>query len=151
MDLSEYSLVKQMNRIIETQDNLAISKDIEIEFNAPKNDIVIFADEARLEQVWTNLLNNAIKYTDDHGVVTIDMKKTAKFVEVSIQDTGIGMSKEAISHIFERFYRSDKSRSIEGNGLGLSIVKRIIELHHGTIDVSSIEDGGSEFVVKLPQ
>ena len=151
MELSEYSLVEQMKRVIETQDNLAISKDIEIEFIEPKNDIVIFADEARLEQVWTNLLNNAIKYTDDHGVVTINMKKTVKFVEVSIQDTGIGMSKEAISHIFERFYRSDKSRSIEGNGLGLSIVKRIVELHHGTIDVSSIEDGGSEFSVKLPQ
>ncbi len=151
MELAEFSLVKQMNRVIETQDNLALSKDIEIEFNEPKNDIVIFADESRLEQVWTNLLNNAIKYTNDHGVVTIDMKKTSKFVEVRIQDTGIGMSKEAISHIFERFYRQDKSRSIEGNGLGLSIVKRIIDLHHGTIDVSSIEDGGSEFVIKLPQ
>ena len=151
MDLSEFSLVKQMKRVIETQDNLAISKDIEIEFNEPKNDIVIFADESRLEQVWTNLLNNAIKYTNEHGVVTIEMKKTAKFVEVSIQDTGVGMSKEAISHIFERFYRQDKSRSIEGNGLGLSIVKRIVDLHHGTIDVSSIEDGGSEFVIKLPQ
>ena len=151
MDLSEFSLVKQMKRVIETQDNLAISKDIEIEFNEPKNDIVIFADESRLEQVWTNLLNNAIKYTNEHGVVTIDMKKTVKFVEVSIQDTGVGMSKEAISHIFERFYRQDKSRSIEGNGLGLSIVKRIVDLHHGTIDVSSIEDGGSQFTIKLPQ
>ena len=79
------------------------------------------------------------------------MKKTTKEVEVSIEDTGVGMSKEAISHIFERFYRQDKSRSVEGNGLGLSIVKRIVDLHQGTIDVKSREDGGSQFIVKLPQ
>ena len=79
------------------------------------------------------------------------MKKTSKQFEVSIQDTGVGMSKEAISHIFERFYRQDKSRSIEGNGLGLSIVKRIVDLHYCTIDVTSIVDGGSTFTVKIPQ
>ena len=151
LNTSEFSLIEQLNRVIETQDNLALSKNIEIEFKMPKNDIRIEADEARLEQVWTNLLNNAIKYTNENGVVTVCVKKTTKFVEVSVEDTGVGMSKEAISHIFERFYRQDKSRSVEGNGLGLSIVKRIIDLHHGTIDVESIEDGGSKFTVYLPQ
>ena len=151
LDISEFSLIEQLNRVIETQDNLALAKDIEIEFHTPKNDIRVEADEARLEQVWINLVNNAIKYTNDHGVVTIEVKKTSKEVEVSIQDTGVGMSKEAISHIFERFYRQDKSRKVEGNGLGLSIVKRIVDLHHGTIDVISVEDGGSQFIVKLPQ
>lgn len=151
LELSEFSLIEQLNRVIETQDNLALAKDIEIEFHRPKNDIKIEADEARLEQVWTNLVNNAIKYTNEHGVVTIEVKKTSKEIEVSIQDTGVGMSKEAISHIFERFYRQDKSRSVEGNGLGLSIVKRIVDLHKGTIDVVSVEDGGSQFTVKLPQ
>ena len=96
-------------------------------------------------------MNNAIKYTNENGVVTITVKKTSKEVEVMIEDTGVGMSKEAISHIFERFYRQDKSRSIEGNGLGLSIVKRIIDLHQGVIDVESREDGGSRFMIKLPQ
>lgn len=151
LDMSEFSLIEQLNRVIETQDNLALSKNIEIEFQIPKNDIRIEADEARLEQVWINLVNNAIKYTNEDGVVTISVKKTSKEVEVSIEDTGVGMSKEAISHIFERFYRQDKSRSVEGNGLGLSIVKRIVDLHHGTIDVKSREDGGSQFIVKLPQ
>lgn len=151
LDISEFSLIEQLNRVIETQDNLALAKDIEIEFHTPKNDIRVEADEARLEQVWINLVNNAIKYTNEHGVVTIEVKKTSKEVEVSIQDTGVGMSKEAISHIFERFYRQDKSRKVEGNGLGLSIVKRIVDLHHGTIDVISVEDGGSQFIVKLPQ
>ncbi|WP_028042370.1 sensor histidine kinase [Candidatus Stoquefichus massiliensis] len=151
IETSEFSLIEQLNRVIETQDNLAMSKNIEIEFNIPKNDVIIEADESRLEQVWINLVNNAIKYTNDNGVVTISIKKTSKEVEVTIQDTGVGMSKEAISHIFERFYRQDKSRSVEGNGLGLSIVKRIIDLHQGTIDVKSREDGGSQFIVRLPQ
>jgi len=151
LELSEFSLIEQLNRVIETQDNLALTKDIEIEFHIPKNDVKVEADEARLEQVWMNLVNNAIKYTNEHGVVTIEVKKTSKEIEVSIQDTGVGMSKEAISHIFERFYRQDKSRSVEGNGLGLSIVKRIVDLHHGTIDVVSVEDGGSQFIVRLPQ
>lgn len=137
LEVSEFSLIEQLNRVIETQDNLAISKNIEIEFDIPKNDILIEADESRLEQVWINLVNNAIKYTNENGVVTIRVKKTTKEVEVSIEDTGVGMSKEAISHIFERFYRQDKSRSVEGNGLGLSIVKRIVDLHQGTIDVKS--------------
>ena len=150
MEKEEFSLVEQLMRVIETQDDMAIRKDIEIEFNRPKNDILIQGDEARLEQVWINLINNAIKYTNEHGVVTIDVKKNVKDVEVSIADTGVGMSKEAISHIFERFYRQDKSRKIEGNGLGLSIVKRIIDLHQGTIEVVSQEDAGSVFTVRLP-
>ena len=145
LEASEFSLIEQLNRVIETQDNLALSKNIEIEFHPPKNDILIVGDESRLEQVWINLVNNAIKYTNDNGVVTIQVKKLSKAVEVKIQDTGVGMSKEAISHIFERFYRQDKSRSVEGNGLGLSIVKRIVDLHQGTINVVSREDGGSQF------
>lgn len=151
LETSEFSLIEQLNRVIETQDNFALSKNIEIEFEVPKNDIRIVGDESRLEQVWINLINNAIKYTQDDGVVMIHVKKTSKEVEVAIEDTGVGMSKEAISHIFERFYRQDKSRSVEGNGLGLSIVKRIVDLHHGRIDVVSREEGGSRFTVYLPQ
>ena len=70
--------MSKLNRVIETQDNLAMSKNIEIEFNIPKNDVRIEADESRLEQVWINLVNNAIKYTNDNGVVTISVKKTSK-------------------------------------------------------------------------
>ena len=83
-------------------------------------------------------------------MITIRVKKTSREVEVSIEDTGHGMSKEVISHIFERFYREDKARSVEGNGLGLSIVKSIIDLHHGNIDVISQVDVGSTFIIKLP-
>ncbi len=145
-----YFIVEQLSRVISTQENQAILKDIEIVFEKPRKDITVNGDEQRLEQVWINIISNAIKYTDNGGLITIKVKKTSKEVEVSIEDTGRGMSKEVISHIFERFYREDKARSVEGNGLGLSIVKSIIDLHHGNIDVISQVDVGSTFIIKLP-
>lgn len=150
LDKSEFSLIEQLNRVIEMEDNAALSKDIEIEFIHPKKEFIIEADESRMEQVWINLLSNAIKYTNEHGVVTVEVRRTPTELQVRFEDTGVGMSQDAISHIFERFYRQDKSRTIEGNGLGLSIVKRIIDLHHYKIDVESQEDVGSVFTVYIP-
>lgn len=150
LDKSEFPLIEQLNRVIEMEDNAALSKDIEIEFIHPKKEFIIEADESRMEQVWINLLSNAIKYTNEHGVVTVEVRRTPTELQVRFEDTGVGMSQDAISHIFERFYRQDKSRTIEGNGLGLSIVKRIIDLHHYKIDVESEEDVGSVFTVYIP-
>jgi len=150
LDKSEFPLIEQLNRVIEMEDNAALSKDIEIEFIHPKKEFIIEADESRMEQVWINLLSNAIKYTNEHGVVTVEVRRTPTELQVRFEDTGVGMSQDAISHIFERFYRQDKSRTVEGNGLGLSIVKRIIDLHHYKIDVESQEDVGSVFTVYIP-
>ena len=142
--------VEQMNRVISTQENQAMEKNIEIVFEMPKKEIFIEGDEQRLEQVWTNIISNAIKYTNEGGLITITMKKNSKDIEISIEDTGIGMSKEVVSHIFERFYREDKARNVEGNGLGLAIVKSIVDLHHGKIDILSQVDVGTNFIVRLP-
>ena len=150
LELTNYSLVEQMNRVISTQENQAMEKNIEIVFEMPKKEIFIEGDEQRLEQVWTNIISNAIKYTNEGGLITIAMKKTSKDIEISIEDTGIGMSKEVVSHIFERFYREDKARNVEGNGLGLAIVKSIVDLHHGKIDILSQVDVGTNFIVRLP-
>lgn len=150
LDISNYSLVNQLNRVIAGETYSAEAKNIEIVFNKPKKDILIDADEGRLEQVWTNILTNSIKYTNPNGLITIDIRRTLKDIEVSIEDTGIGMSKESLSHIFERFYREDKARNKEGNGLGLSIVKSIVDLHGGKIDVISQVDVGTTFIVHLP-
>ena len=150
LELTNYSLVEQMNRVISTQENQATEKNIEIVFEVPKKEIFIEGDEQRLEQVWTNIISNAIKYTNEGGLITITMKKNSKDIEVSIEDTGIGMSKEVVSHIFERFYREDKARNVEGNGLGLAIVKSIVDLHHGKIDILSQVDVGTNFIVRLP-
>ena len=150
LELTNYSLVEQMNRVISTQENQAMEKNIEIVFEMPKKEIFIEGDEQRLEQVWTNIISNAIKYTSEGGLITITMKKNSKDIEISIEDTGIGMSKEVVSHIFERFYREDKARNVEGNGLGLAIVKSIVDLHHGKIDILSQVDVGTNFIVRLP-
>ncbi|NIS70371.1 MAG: response regulator [Proteobacteria bacterium] len=110
-------------------------------------------DRNNLEGVFTNLVNNALKYTPGGGTVTIQAKGEGKNAMVEISDTGIGISQNDLPRIFDRFYRvkSDKTRQIVGTGLGLSIVKQIVEAHLGTISVESEEGGGSTFTVVLPK
>jgi signal transduction histidine kinase len=109
-------------------------------------------DRNNLEGVFTNLVNNAIKYTPEGGEIAIRVKGEGENVRVEVSDTGIGISKEDLSRIFDRFYRvkSEKTRQIVGTGLGLSIVKHIVEAHLGKISVESEEGGGSTFTVVLP-
>jgi len=151
LEKKKYSLIQQLQRIIDMQQGFASEKNIDIVTHFPKGDISITADEDRMEQVFINLINNAVKYTLEDGVVTVNVKRNLMDVEISIEDTGIGMSKEALTHIYDRFYRADRSRSIRGNGLGLPIVKRIIDLHHYKIGVESQEDVGSVFTITIPQ
>lgn len=151
LEKKKYSLLNQLNRIIEMQQGFAKEQKVDIVVDFPKSDIMITADENRMEQVFINLINNAVKYTLEDGVVTITVKKSLKEIEILIEDTGIGMNKEAMERVFDRFYRADKSRSIKGNGLGLSIVKRIIDLHGFKISVESQVDVGSVFKVQIFQ
>ena len=110
-------------------------------------------DEAAIAQVLFNLVENAVKYNNAGGSVTITARETDRGVEVSVTDTGIGIPQEDIPRIFERFYRVDKARSRElgGTGLGLSIVKHIIHAHRGEITVESKPGGGSTFLFTLPK
>ncbi len=116
-------------------------------------DGVIEGDRLRLRQVFTNIIVNAIKYNVVGGMVVITVKDLPKGVMVTVEDTGIGIKKEEIPKIFDRFYRSDKSRKREegGAGLGLSICKSIIEAHDGYIDVESEYGKGSKFSIWLPK
>ena len=109
-------------------------------------------DRNNLEGVFTNLVNNAIKYTPEGGEITIRIKGEGKNVRAEVSDTGIGISRNDLSRIFDRFFRvkSEKTRQIVGTGLGLSIVKPIVEAHLGMISVESEEGGGSTFIVVLP-
>lgn len=150
LNIETYSLTQQLQRVISSLEESAKSKDIDIEVNFPKKEVIIAGDQNRLEQVWINLLNNAIKYTNEEGYISVNLKRTSKDVEVMISDTGIGIDEDGLRHIFERFYREDKARAVGGNGLGLSIVKSIVELHHGSVNVKSQKDVGSEFYVTLP-
>jgi two-component system phosphate regulon sensor histidine kinase PhoR len=116
-------------------------------------DIEIEGDEERLHQVFLNVIENAVKYTLSGGEVFVKVFKNEGEAIVSVQDTGIGIPAEDIPYIFDRFYRVDKSRTsmnIPGNGLGLSIVKWIVEAHHGVISIESTENEGTLFTMKFP-
>ncbi len=122
-----------------------------IEFTAELEDrALIEADPGLLEMVWNNLFSNAIKFTPPGGSVTLSQTSDADTVYVSVSDTGCGMSEETMAHIFDKFYQGDLSHSTEGNGLGLALVKRILELTDGTISVRSEPGRGSVFTVALP-
>jgi len=111
----------------------------------------IKADSFKLEQALINLIDNAVKYTEQ-GSITLSLKRRDNRVVIEVSDTGIGISEEHLSRIFERFYVVDKSRSKKfgGTGLGLSIVKHIVLLHNGTIDVKSTPAHGTTFSISLP-
>ncbi|MCI0528376.1 MAG: ATP-binding protein, partial [Nitrospira sp.] len=113
----------------------------------------VVGDGEKLTQVMINLLDNAIKYTPDHGKIILETKQAGNTIEIAISDTGIGIPKRDLSRIFERFYRVDQARSRElgGTGLGLSIVKHIIEAHGGRVSVESELGKGSRFVLTLPK
>ncbi|MNW52043.1 Signal-transduction histidine kinase senX3 [compost metagenome] len=114
--------------------------------------VEIAGAEDLLVQAWSNLLHNSIKFTPEEGTVMISLKKTGQDAVVTISDTGIGISEADQIHIFERFYKADKSRnrSLGGSGLGLSIVKKIVDIHQGSIVVSSKPGQGAEFTIQIP-
>lgn len=114
-----------------------------------KDDVIIVSDPDLLDIVWNNLIGNAVKFTPSGGRVSVVLEEDDSEVRVYISDTGIGINKEALSHIYERFYQGDTSHQTEGNGLGLAIVKRIIEIVGGELSVDSVEGKGTTFIVKL--
>lgn len=145
-----------LNEIIENSilkiDVSAKNKAQEIITHLQDEPVNIYADKDRIEQVILNILSNSIKYTPEGGRIIVDLTVDESIVTLKIRDTGIGIPKEDIARIFERFYRVDKARSREmgGTGLGLSIAKQIIEAHEGTIEIFSEEGHGTEVHTKLP-
>ncbi len=121
-------------------------------YQLAKEPISLYADEDRIEQVLLNIISNSIKYTPDGGRIDIVIQNNGTHGVVDITDTGIGVPKEDLPRLFERFYRVDKARSREmgGTGLGLSIAKEIIDAHQGSIDIVSQEEQGTRVIVKLP-
>ncbi len=113
------------------------SKNIDLQTDIP-DDIFLRGDSELLSLVWTNLLSNALKFTPDGGTVAVSVTTDPQFITVSVADSGCGISEEAIPHIFEKFYQAEKSRSLQGNGLGLALVKRVVDIHGGMISVDSV-------------
>ena len=127
-------------------------RDKAIELDVALDELTITADEDLLSQVWLNLLHNGIKFTGQGGLIRVTLQSRGDQAEFRIADSGVGISPEDRMHIFERFYKADKSRtrSQEGSGLGLSIVKKIVDMHRGQIDVESEMGQGTTFIILLP-
>ena len=146
---NEFRLDKQLERIALTLEPQWSAKALTVEADLQK--LTMYGDEDLLSQMWLNLLHNAIKFTPEGGQVDIALSTDGESTIVRISDTGIGIAAEDQVHIFERFYKVDKARdrSIGGNGLGLSLVKKIIELHDGGITVESETGKGTVFQIVL--
>ncbi len=118
---------------------------------APELDEISWNGNRELTRlIWSNLLNNAIKFTPAGGEITIEATLDRKWLTVAVQDSGCGMTSEMITHIFDKFYQGDTSHKRKGNGLGLALVQRVVSLYGGTIAVKSEPDLGSCFTVRLP-
>ncbi|MBV7506073.1 cell wall metabolism sensor histidine kinase WalK [Bacillus sp. sid0103] len=147
-ELDLYALLKDVIAIFSEK---AQAKNIQLDLVCKQNQVMVHGDSDRLKQVFINLIANAISYTPLEGDVKIILLDHGENVRVHVKDTGIGISKEEIPRIFERFYRVDRARSRNsgGTGLGLAIVKHLIEAHHGNISVRSDLGEGSEFIIEL--
>ena len=149
-DVDIYSVFKEVYELTYTS---AKVKDIDIEYNFEHENMIIKSNRDYIKQIFLNLVDNAIKYTPNGGIVTTEVRYDDNYILIKVIDNGIGISKEDKTRIFERFYRVDKARSrdVGGTGLGLAIVKHIVKSLHGTIDVESEINIGTKFIVKIPK
>ncbi len=148
MNQKEYRLDEQLRKTILLLENKWSPKNLEFDIDLPR--LVFYGNEQLLEQAWFNILDNAVKHSPDGGTIKVCLENNHRSISVSISDEGAGMSEEVQKHIFEKFYQGDSSRTTEGNGLGLALVKRIVVLCNGTVTVKSAPGSGSVFTVTLP-
>jgi len=148
LSLSEVNISELIEEACDLFQPLAEDKGLSIEVNVPRL-CVLRCDKNKLQRVVTNLLDNAVKYASS-GKITVSAEQHNKKVIISVCDTGIGIPSSEIPHLFDRFFRVDKSRSLPGAGLGLSLVHAIVQKHGGEIKVSSSPGTGSTFTVVLP-
>lgn len=150
-NITEVDTVKILNTVISNYRPIAEEKNIQIVYEPMESMPFIKADENRVQEIFTNLIDNAIKYTAK-GSVTVSHKVDKNNLITNVRDTGFGMSSSARQRLFQRFYRvkTDQTQNISGTGLGLWIIKQYIEAMGGNIEVESMEDIGSNFIVTLP-
>lgn len=143
-----YDLSEQLVQCILSFEDRWEEKEIELEADIP-DEIHFTADQELLSIVWNNLLSNAVKFTPKGGSICVRLSRDGGHVKVEVTDTGCGMDEDTQKHIFEKFYQGDKSHATMGNGLGLALVKRIVDIYGGQITVDSKPGEGSTFTVIL--
>ena len=146
----EIDLIELIDYVIKTYEKIISKNNISIKFNKTDN-LKIIGDRDKLIEIFTNLIDNSIKYSDKNKEVTITAKKDGEFNIVSVADQGIGIPKESIHRITERFFTVDpsKSRSVGGTGLGLAIVKHLVSQHRAEMDINSVENEGTTIDIKF--
>lgn len=145
-DISTYNLSEQIRSCVLLLENRWMKK--QIEFSLEFDEYDIHANEELLKQVWINLIDNAIKYSQEYGMIVIKIKETENAYKVSVANAGPEIPEESKDKIFNKFYQVDESHASEGNGVGLAIVKKIVELHKGNVTVES-EHGITTFEIEL--
>ena len=144
----EFDLGEQLCECLLVFEDAWEAKNLEIETDI-EEDVRIKSDPELLSLVWNNLISNAVKFTPDGGTIGLSLKTEGSSVVVQVWDTGCGMKPEVGQHIFEKFYQGDTSHATQGNGLGLALVKRVVDILSGEIGVQSVYETGSTFTVKF--
>lgn len=147
-DVSKYNISEQLRSCILILEQKWTKKNLE--FQLDLNEYTVCANEELLKQVWINLIDNAIKFSQSNGEISIKATDIADYIFVSITNYGAEISADAKAKIFNKFYQADVSHSTEGNGIGLAIVKKVVELHKGTVTVTS-ENQSVTFTVTIPK
>lgn len=153
MRRSLFNITETAKAIIDSLNVIAREKGIVLEGIIPDKRIEIWGDPDKLNEVISNLVENAIKYNRSAGTVRISLEEKDDFVNISVKDTGVGIPKDDLNKVFDRFYRVERSdaAAVPGTGLGLAIVKDIVNMHKGEIKVESELNNGSKFTVALPK
>lgn len=147
-ETNEFDLGEQLCECLLQFENVWEKKNIEIDTDIAE-DIKVEADAELLSLVWNNLFSNAFKFTEEGGSVSLQLTASEHHAIIKVKDTGCGMTAEVGAHIFEKFYQGDTSHSVQGNGLGLALVKRVIDILQGEIGVESVVGVGTTFTVKI--